>query len=332
MFRFEHPVFFWIAVLPLLLVATYYLRRYLVLRSWKAWGTDESNLKATAGRSLRPGWVWIPFVASILLTIAMVNPQWGYRSMTVESKSADIYILLDISNSMLAGDVAPNRLERARRFAMDVSTAFRTDKVGLILFAGNAYIQSPLTTDWHAIQLYLNAAHPDQAGTQGTAIGEAIRLAIQPKPGTEITTGGALILITDGEDHDGEAPEAVAAAAEAGWATYIIGVGTTAGATIPMLIDGVPDVKRDENGQPVTTALNRELMKTLAQQGSGNYYDLDNGEEILKQLRLQLADLERTQLEKRSFSEHRSYFQLFLLPAILLMLLLAVVNYKYDLV
>lgn len=252
--------------------------------------------------------------------------------MTVESKSADIYILLDISNSMLAGDVAPNRLERARRFAMDVSTAFRTDKVGLILFAGNAYIQSPLTTDWHAIQLYLNAAHPDQAGTQGTAIGEAIRLAIQPKPGTEITTGGALILITDGEDHDGEAPEAVAAAAEAGWATYIIGVGTTEGATIPMLIDGVPDVKRDENGQPVTTALNRELMKTLAQQGSGNYYDLDNGEEILKQLRLQLADLERTQLEKRSFSEHRSYFQLFLLPAILLMLLLAVVNYKYDLV
>lgn len=332
MFRFEHPGFFWIACLPLILLAAYYGKRYLIRRSWNSWGTEVSNIKALTGKSLHSGWRWVYMVAALLLSLAMVNPQWGYRSQTVESKSADIYLLLDISNSMLAEDMAPNRLERARRFALDVSTAFRTDKVGLILFAGNAYIQSPLTTDWHAIQLYLNAAHPDQAGTQGTAIGDAIRLAIQPKPGTETASGGALILITDGEDHDSDAPTAVSDAAQAGWATYIVGVGTPEGATIPMLVSGVPDVKRDEAGQPVVTTLNRNLMADLAQKGSGAYFDLHDNEEVLKQLRQNLTDLERTQLEKRSFSEHRSYYQLFLLPAILMMMVMAVVNFKYDLI
>jgi len=238
---------------------------------------------------------------------------------------------MDISNSMLAEDIAPSRLERARRIALDLSNAFRSDRVGLILFAGNAYIQSPLTTDWHAIQLFLNAAHPDQAGTQGTAIGEAVRLILKPKGG-DAAGQGAIIILTDGEDHDSDAPDAVEEAAEAGWMTYIIGVGTETGATIPMAIDGQKDVKRDEAGQPVQTALNRPLMMELAQKGKGRYFDATVGESIVDDLKQELAGLERSQMEKRSFTEHRSYFQWFLLPAMLLLLVLAGVNYKFDVI
>lgn len=332
MFRFEHPGLFWAAVIPVLLIGVYSMRKYLVLKDWSRWGADASNQKVLLALPAKPRWIWLGILASMLLVIAFVNPQWGYRTVAVETKSADIYILMDISNSMLAEDVAPSRLERARRFAFDLSTAFRTDKVGLILFAGNAYMQSPLTTDWHAIQLYLGAAGPDQAGTQGTAIGEAVRLALKSGKEGESKGHGAIIILTDGEDHDSGAPSAVEAANEAGWSTYIVGIGTETGATIPMSVDGAKDVKRDETGQPVKTALNRPLMTDLAQKGQGKYYDLTEGNAIIENLKKELDGLERNQLEKRSFSEHRSYFQWFLLPALLLILILTVVNYKYDVV
>lgn len=331
MFRFEHPGYFWLAGLSALLVMLFYTRRYLARKDWSRWGADSSNQKAVTGRDLYPGWMSIGLIAILLLTIAAANPQWGFRTVAVESRSADIYLALDISNSMLAEDIAPSRLERAKRIALDLSSMFKTDRVGLILFAGNAYMQSPLTTDWHAIQLFLNAAHPDQAGTQGTAIGEAVRLVLKPKSG-EAAGQGALIILTDGEDHDSDAPAAVADAANAGWTTYIIGVGTESGSTIPMVIDGVKDVKRDESGQPVTTSLNRTLMMDLAGKGNGKYFDASSGTAIAEAMSKELSGLERSQSEKRSFSEHKSYFQWFLLPALMLIMLVTVLNYKFDVI
>ncbi len=331
MFRFEHPDFFWLGLIPVLFAGLYFLRGYLLQSAWKRWGSAESNRKAQSNTPKTPKGLWLGLVASVALVIAAANPQWGYRAISVESKSADIYLVLDISNSMLAEDIAPNRLERARRMALDLSSAFKTDRVGLILFAGNAYMQSPLTTDWHAIQLFLNAAHPDQAGTQGTAIGEAVRLATKTK--SDRNTGqGALVILTDGEDHDEDAEEAMAEALEKGWASYIIGFGTEQGGMIPMTIAGRRDVKRDRNGQPVQTALNRSLMSSLAQAGGGKYYDADETGAIITDLQQELAGLERSQLEKRSFSEHKSYFQWFLLPALLLIFLFVHLNYKFDVI
>lgn len=331
MFRFEHPAFIWFALVSLGIIALYFIRRSLGQKDWAVWGTDASNLKVTRTQVLRPTLMWIGSIALALLTIAAVNPQWGFRTVPVENKSADLYLVMDISNSMLAEDIAPSRLERSRRVAMDIASTFKTDKVGLILFAGNAYMQSPLTTDWHAIQLFLNAAHPNQAGTQGTAIGEAIRLAIKPK--SDGTSGqGAIIVLTDGEDHDTEAPDAVSEAAAIGWTTYVIGFGTPEGATIPVIMDGRRDVHRDESGQPVQTALNRNLMMELAKNGNGKYFDGIDGQVIINDLKKELARLERSQLETRSFSEHRSYYQWFLLPALLLIFFLVMYNYKYDVI
>lgn len=273
--------------------------------------------------------MWLCGLALVFLTIAAVNPQWGYKTETIENTTADIYICLDISTSMLAEDVAPNRLERARRFALDLASAFKTDRIGLILFAGNAYIQSPLTSDWHAIELYLNAAHPDQAGTQGTAIGEAIKLVSRSADKDDQSENGAVIIITDGEDHDTDAPVAVRESAEKGWSTFVVGVGTEEGGTIPLMINGNKDLKRDETGQPVKTKLNRQLMTELAANGNGTYYALNNIPEVVEDLKSELVKLERGHLEKRSFSEHRSYFQWFLLPALLLILAYTMINYKH---
>ncbi len=307
----------------------------LVLRSrswkiaWSKWGSDGSNQRLMAMLP-RPKWGWVSTAGIFLVAMAAVNPQWGYKKVAVDTKSADIYLLLDISNSMLAEDIAPNRLERAKRLALDISTAFKTDKVGLILFAGNAYMQSPLTTDWHAIQLYLSAANPDQAGTQGTAIGEAVRLALKSHAANDDAVPGALILLTDGEDHDTDAPAAISDAASAGWVTYVIGIGTAAGSTIPVMIDGNKDLKRDENGQPVKTALNEPLMKELVQKGNGKYYSISQDPSIVEDLRNELNTLARNQMEKRSFSEHKSYFQWFLLPGLILLLVPVVINYRFD--
>lgn len=331
MFRFEHPGFLWLSALAMVLLVVFYIRRYLLSQDWNHWGSAASNLKVANGQRLKPQWMWMGLVSFLLFTVAAANPQWGYRSVAVESKSADIYLAMDISNSMLAEDMPPSRLDKAKRIAMDISTRFRSDRVGLILFAGNAYMQSPLTTDWHAIQLFLNAAHPDQAGTQGTAIGEAIRLVLNTK-GKEESSQGAIIILTDGEDHDSDAPEAIAEAAEAGWLTCIVGVGTEAGSTIPIESDGQKYTKRDQNGQPVLTKLNRALMMELAEKGNGKYLDATDSQSLIPKIEEAIAGLERTQLEKRSFTEHKSYFQWFLLPGLLLLLLLVRVNYKFDVI
>ncbi len=332
MFRFEHPEFFWLGLLPVLIIAGFFLRSYLTRKGWTSWGSKLSNEKVPGRFRDKPSLIWLSGLAVILLSIAAVNPQWGYKTESVENKTADIYICLDISNSMLAEDVAPNRLEKAKRFALDLTSAFKTDRIGLILFAGNAYIQSPLTSDWHAIELYLNAAHPDQAGTQGTAIGEAIRLADKSAKEEDQESEGALIIITDGEDHDSDAPQAIQESVTKGWSTYVVGVGTEEGGTIPVMINGNKDLKRDENGQPVRTKVNRPLMTDLAQQGNGKYYDLNDSPTIIQDLKSELKKLERSHLEKRSFSEHKSYFQWFLLPALLLILLSVALNYKHEVI
>lgn len=331
MFRFEHPQFFWLLAIPVLWAVLSYTRKRLLAATWLKWGSVHSNEKATFGTQVKPVHTWMGLVGISLLSISAVNPQWGFKKSAVQTKSAELFIALDISNSMLAEDIAPNRLERAKRMALDLSSAFKTDKVGLIVFAGNAYIQSPLTTDWHAIQLYLNAANPDQAGTQGTAIGDAIRLALNARKKDDAEeSNGAIIILTDGEDHDSDAVSAIAEANGQGWTTYLIGVGTEAGATIPMMVNGNKELKRDENGQPVNTKLNEALMKDLAEKGHGRYFNISEGATVLNELQKELANLSRTQLEKRAFSEHKSYFQWFLLPGLLLLFGYVGLNYRFD--
>ncbi len=332
MFRFEHPQFIWLLGITLLIVGSVYLRRNLWEKDLARWGSANTMKRLSEKLKDHSSLTWLIVIAIVLLNLAAVNPQWGFKTRTIDRKTADIYILFDISNSMLAEDIAPSRLERAKRFALDLASAFKSDRLGLVVFAGNAYMQSPLTTDWHAIHLYLNSAHPDQAGTQGTVIGKAVRLAANASAAEEVEGEGAMVIITDGEDHDDEAVRSIQDAVAKGWTIYLVGVGTERGSTIPVTINNTRDVKRDETGQPVITAMNRSLMVNLATQGKGKYFDITEGTSIVENLKNELSRLERSHKEKRSFSEHKSYYQWFLIAALVIMLLVVTIRYKYDVV
>jgi len=253
----------------------------------------------------------------MLLCFSLANPQCGLRRETVMSKAADIFIALDISNSMLARDIAPSRLERAKRFARQLVNAFKGDRIGLIIFAGNAYLQMPLTTDYASAELFIRSAHPRLATSQGTAIGDAIELAMRAYE-EDAPHHKALFLITDGENHEEGALEEMRKGREAGLVPFIISVGTIEGDFIPIEIQGREEYKRDENGNLVRTAVNEEFLRELARVGDGQLYSILDGQDVIDDIQLKMQALEKREMQQRAFKDYNSYYQYFLLAAILL--------------
>jgi Ca-activated chloride channel homolog len=320
MFRFEHPEFF-VAFLAIpLLLTVYFVMLWFRSRSSKSFATRKawSRLTDQWSRGRERMKAILLLSSFILLGVALANPQWGLRRETVMSKAADIFIALDISNSMLARDIAPSRLERSKRFAQRLVDAFKGDRIGLIIFAGNAYLQMPLTTDYASAELFIRSAHPRLATSQGTAIGDAIELAMRAYE-EDAPHHKALFLITDGENHEEGALEEMRKGRETGLVPFIISVGTTEGDFIPMEVDGREDYKRDENGNPVRTAVNEAFLRQLAQEGDGQLYSILDGQNVIDDMKLKMQGLEKREMEQRAFKDYKSYFQYFLLGAILLL-------------
>ncbi len=265
------------------------------------------------------------------LIVGWANPQWGTKKEKVNRKSVDIFIALDISQSMMAEDIKPNRMERARRFAQNLVEQLKGDRLGIILFAGNAYMQMPLTTDYAAAQLFLRSANPSQAPAQGTAISEAIDLAEQSFE-EDNKQHKAIIIISDGETHDEDALARAETAAEEGLLIYSIGVGTPTGGFIPTVIGGRSDYKRDKTGNPVKTALNETMMQDLSQAGGGFYFNLaaSNVDELSSALRSSIDKMEKREFEARVFNEYESYFQYFIAAAILFLIAEFLLSYRKN--
>lgn len=265
------------------------------------------------------------------LIVGWANPQWGSKKEKVKRKSVDIFIVLDISQSMMAEDIRPNRMERARRFSQSLVEKLKGDRLGIILFAGNAYMQMPLTTDYAAAQLFLRSANPNQAPFQGTAISEAIDLAEQSFE-EENKQHKAIIIISDGETHDEDALDRAKEAAENGLLIYSIGVGTPSGGFIPTVIGGRSDFKRDKTGNPVTTSLNEAMMQDLANAGGGAYFNLAGNEvdAVATALRTSVDKLEKREFEARVFNEYESYFQYFIGIAILFLIAEFLLSYQEN--
>jgi len=265
-----------------------------------------------------------------LLIIAMANPQWSSKREKVTRKSIDLYLALDISRSMLAMDITPSRLDRATRFAQTIVDNFKGERMGFIIFAGNAYVQVPLTIDYAALKLFLTSANPDLAPTQGTAISDAIDLA-ERSFGPENKSHKVLIIISDGENHDEEALESARTAADNGLIVFTIGAGTPEGSFIPITYNGRSDFLRDETGNPVKSALNEDLLKELAQIGKGNYYNLlSDPEAIVQSLRANVEQMEKRDFEQRVFSDYESYFQYFLAIALLFFVVEFMIAYSKN--
>ncbi|MCC6461194.1 MAG: VWA domain-containing protein [Saprospiraceae bacterium] len=321
MFRFEHPYF-----LNLLWAVPALLLLLLGYRWWRRRALGKIAPPASQ-RRLLPGWsgvrFWIKnsfFVLGLaLLALAWANPQRGAKKQTTTEKSADVFIALDISQSMLAEDVAPSRLELAKSFLRKLVRELHGERIGLIFFAGDAFLQMPLSTDYAAADMFVNSASPELITAQGTAIPAAIELAgksFDAEPGG----GRAVILITDGENHDEDAVSAAKTAHEDGIVLFTVGAGTASGGPIPVgAMAGGTEYKRDEQGEIVRTRLNEALLQQLAAAGGGVSYRLGQGDAAISSIRREVNRLQKRERAVRSFAEFDSYFQWLLLPAFLLL-------------
>lgn len=255
-------------------------------------------------------------LAYISIVIALANPQIGQKVETVQRSGVDLIIALDISRSMLAEDVKPNRLSRARQFVSRLIDNLAGDRVGLIIFAGNAYLQVPLTSDYAAAKTFLQTITTELAPTQGTAIGEAIRMA-----GESFDQGEAkykaMLIISDGENHEEDAIDAATEAAEKGVVIHTLGIGTIKGAPIPVYRSGIQaDYKRDNSGSIVFSKLNENMLQQVALSGEGTYLGLGQGSGEINTIMNELAGMEQKEFEERVFTDYEDQFQWFIALAL----------------
>jgi len=318
MFKLEHPDFlFLLEVLPLVLLAMvwyWFWRR----QKMQVLGDTATLERVMNPLSKRRFWVKNGLLATAmgLLAMAAANPQRGVRQKTIAEKSADVMIVFDISNSMLAQDVTPSRLELSSIFARRLVQALAGERIGIVFFAGEAFLQMPLSSDYQAAIMFLRSANPEMVTEQGTAIPEAINLAVRSFD-ANAGAGRAVVIITDGENHDEDALRHAESAFEDGTVIYTVGAGTTEGGTIPM---PGGSQKRDENNEVVKTALNEELIRDLAQAGGGKAFFVSQGQAAIDALSNDLKQLQKRDVEMRSTTDFESFFQFLLLPAIILLL------------
>ena len=319
MFRFESPIYLYLlAVVPLLL-----LIRYLMVRQQKKrlrkFGDPElvRELMPDVSRFRPAVKFWLLLTALSLLIVMLARPQFGTKISHEKRTGIEVIIAMDISNSMLAEDVAPSRLERSKMMVENLADNFTDDKIGLIVFAGDAFVQLPITSDYVSAKMFLSSISPSMIATQGTDIAGAIRMATHSFTHQE-GVGKAIIVITDGEDHEGGALEAAKDAQAAGMRVFVLGVGSPKGAPIPT---GDGDYMRDHAGQTVMSALNEEMCREVAQAGGGAYIHVENNSNAQKQLDTELDKLAKKEIESTIYSEYDEQFQAVGIIALLLLIL-----------
>jgi len=256
--------------------------------------------------------------AFILTGLGVANLQYPKQGELIQRQGVDVILVLDVSKSMLARDVRPNRLERARQLVNKLIDKLRNDRVGLVLFAGRAYLQMPLTTDHSSAKIYVNSASPESVPAQGTVIGEALTISNNAF-GQKEKKFKTVVLITDGEDHDVKAMEAAGILAENGVLLHTIGVGSTEGST---LIDPITqEQKKDAQGNVVISRLNEPMLQELAKAANGTYQHLENTDQAVNNILEQINGMEQKSISDQSFINYRSFFQWFIALALALLLL-----------
>ena len=317
MFRFEDPIYLWaLLVIPVLLLIRLagWRRRRSKLRKF---GDPELVRQLMPNVSkFRPTMkFWLLLVAWALLVVMVARPQVGAEVQRDKRNGIEAIICLDISNSMLAQDVAPSRLDKSKLLVESLVDRFTNDKIGLIVFAGDAYVQLPITSDYVSAKMFLQNIDPSLIQTQGTDIAQAINLGLHSFTQAD-KIGRAIIVITDGEDHEGGAVEAAAEARKKGVNVFILGVGDTKGAPIPT---GDGGYMKDSSGQTVMTALNEQMCREVAQAGSGKYIHVDNTGDAQTELNNDLARLQRGESESVIYNAYDEQFQAFGILVILLL-------------
>lgn len=320
MFRFEEPTYLYLLLLLPFLVAFYLYSNYRRRKAIRKFGDPVlmAQLMPDVSKYRPDVKFWLVFAAIGLFAVLLARPQFGSKLETVKRQGVEVMIALDISNSMLAQDVQPSRLEKAKRLVAQLVDKMENDKVGMIVFAGDAFTQLPITSDYISAKMFLESINPSLISKQGTAIGAAINLATRsftPQEGV----GSAVIVITDGENHEGGAVEAAKAAAEKGIQVSVLGVGMPDGAPIP--VEGTNDFRRDRDGNVVVTRLNEQMCQEIAQAGDGIYVRVDNSNAAQKVIAQEINKMAKADVETQVYTEFNEQFQA--VAWIILLLLLA---------
>lgn len=320
MFRFEEPEYLYLLLIVPLLVLFYLYSNYRRRKAIRKFG-DPALLEQLMPdvSKYRPDVKFsLVLVAVGLFAVLLARPQFGSKLETVKRQGVEVMIALDISNSMLAQDVQPSRLAKAKRLVSQLVDKMESDKVGMIVFAGDAFTQLPITSDYISAKMFLESIDPSLISKQGTAIGTAVSLATRsftPQEGV----GRTIIVITDGENHEGGAIEAAKAAAEKGIQVNVLGVGMPDGAPIP--VEGTNDYRKDREGNVIVTRLNEQMCQEIAKAGNGIYVRVDNTNNAQKTINQEVNKMAKADVETQVYTEFNEQFQA--VAWLILLLLLA---------
>ena len=323
MFRFANPEYLnLLYLLPPVLVLVWFLNRQRKVLLKRFADSELHNTLFPMESSIKR---WMKFVILLIaftcLVFAAANPQVGTKMQEVKQTGIDVFILLDVSYSMNAEDIKPSRLDKAKYQISNLINKLRGDRIGLIIFAGQAYVQIPLTTDYSAANLFLSAVDVNSVPSQGTAIASAINLAVNSFD--SLATDKVIIAITDGEDHEGDIIEAVDNAVSKKIKIYAIGLGSSGGVPIPVYNKYGQSVgfKKDKQGNTVLTRLDEETLKKIALEGNGKYFRGTNYEDYLDQIYTELSELEQAEFGVKKVTDYEDRFYYFLIPAIILLVI-----------
>ncbi|WP_418497656.1 VWA domain-containing protein [Flagellimonas sp.] len=324
MIQFDEKIYFYLlAIVPVMVLA------FLMLQIWKKKTqrrfADSKLLKRLApDRSSFKSTLKLIFLLLGLsfLVLGLVNPKIGTKLETVKREGVDIVFALDVSKSMLAEDIAPNRLEKGKRIVSEIINQLASDRIGIIAYAGQAYPQLPITTDYGAAKMFLQSMNTDMLSSQGTAIDAAIDLASTYYDDTQ-QTNRILFIVSDGEDHsESSTAAAVEKATQNGIRIFTIGVGKEKGAPIPIKRNGIVEsLKKDNQGEVVITKLNEPILIEIAERGNGEYIDGSSTEKAVEYIKEQLDRMDKTEFEAKQFAEYKDQFQWFLAAGFLFLFL-----------
>ncbi|GGI56071.1 VWA domain-containing protein [Winogradskyella haliclonae] len=314
MFRLDEKIWFWtLLIIPVLVLL------FIGVQLWKK-SAQRKFAESKLLKRLSPNQSLFKSVLKLVilctafacLSLALVNPKIGTKMETVRSQGVDIVFAVDVSKSMLAEDIAPNRIEKSKQLVTQIINSLGSDRVGIIAYAGKAFPQLPITTDYAASKMFLQNMNTDMMTSQGTAIREAIELA-KTYYDDEEQTNRVLVIISDGEDHEGDAADIAEEANEQGIRILTIGVGNEKGGPIPIKRNGIVlNYKKDKNGETVITKLNEETLKDIANEANGVYINGSNTEKVVDTIKDLLDKMDKKEFESKQIADFKDQFQWFL--------------------
>ena len=322
MFTIEKPIYFLLLVLiPLALVVQHYYANWQ-LKKQREFGQQVALQKIAQFHSNKTNQIkFMGFLGTLFFScLALINPKFGTENTAVNTQGVEVVFALDVSKSMLCKDVSPNRLERAKQIISQLINRLDVARIGMVAYAGNAHPVMPMTTDYALAKMYLQTINTDLISSQGTAINSALQTGVDffDNP----NTGKALILLSDGEDHQEATEKAAVYAKEKGVKVITIGIGTKQGGLIYYSDEyGEPQVKKDKEGKDVVTKLQEEILEGIAKNASGSYVYANQTEEVVSLVKKELQHIAKASVKAQQIAQQKSQYQWFLSGALILVLL-----------